>query len=320
MVYDSAMGSSPHVLVTGAAGYLGSTLVPRLLAAGCRVTALDDFRVSRTSLLGCAGDSRLDVIRGDVRDEATVRRALASADVVIPLAGIVGAPACDREPFDAVTINRDAIALLNRLRSPDQRVLFPTTNSGYGKTDGTTACDESTALNPVSLYGRSKVEAEALLLDAGNAVTFRLATVFGVSPRMRLDLLVNDFAWRAWRDRTLVLFEADYVRNFVAVEDVADLFAFAVEKGAALDDGPYNFGLSDANLSKRALCELVRGAFPGFTWTESATGTDPDQRNYVISNAKIERAGHKATRSVPAGLESLRRAFAMLDGATFGNA
>jgi nucleoside-diphosphate-sugar epimerase len=227
----------PHVLVTGGAGYLGSTLVPELLARGHDVTVLDDFRYDERSLLPCARNRKFRAVRGDVRDERTVGELLKTADAVIPLAAIVGAPACDRTPADAVTINLDAVRLICRLRTKAQRLLFPTTNSGYGTTTGSEFCTEETAQNPVSLYGRTKVDAEAAVLEQQNAVTFRLATVFGVSPRMRLDLLVNDFTYRAVTDRSLVLYEPHFVRNYVAVRDVAALFAAAIERAESLPDG-----------------------------------------------------------------------------------
>lgn len=308
-----------RVLVTGAAGYLGSTLVPRLLADGHTVTVLDDFRYTATSLLGCVAEERFRVERGDARDERTLRRLLREADVIIPLAAVVGAPACERAPFETLSINRDAVVLLNKLRSRAQRVLFPTTNSGYGHTAGTEACTEASPLRPVSLYGRSKVEAEAELLDSENAVTFRLATVFGVSPRQRLDLLVNDFTWRAWREKSLLLFEGHFVRNFVAVRDVAGLFAWAIQRDRDLADGPYNFGLSDANLTKIELCEIIQGVLPDFEWTESDVGTDPDRRNYLVSNARIEAAGFRAETSVASGVHELVRAFPMLSPSRYGN-
>lgn len=309
-----------RILVTGGAGYLGAVLVPVLLDRGHEVTVLDDFRYSRTSLLACAGRERFTAVAGDVRDERLVRRLVRGADVIVPLAALVGAPACEGASFEAVSINTDAVVMLNRLRARAQRVLFPTTNSGYGKTAGTEACTETSPLRPISLYGRTKVEAEEALLKTENAVTFRLATVFGVSPRLRLDLLVNDFAWRAWRDRSLVLYEPGFVRNFVAVADVARLFAWAVDRDPPLPDGPYNFGLSSANHTKRELCEIIRHVVPEFEWFESAVGTDPDQRNYRVSNEKIEAASFQARTPVIDGVRALVRAFPMIARSAHGNA
>jgi nucleoside-diphosphate-sugar epimerase len=312
--------SKQKVLITGGAGYLGSTLVPRLLEHGHRVVVLDDFRYGETSLLACVSDERFEAVRGDARDERVVRRLMRDADVIIPLAAIVGAPACERASFAAISTNTDAVVMLDKVRSRGQRILFPTTNSGYGRTAGVALCTEESPLKPISLYGRTKVEAEQALLDSGGAVTFRLATVFGVSPRLRLDLLVNDFTWRAYRDRTLVLYEAEFVRNFVAVRDVAALFTWAIEREPALPDGPYNFGLSDANYSKRELCQIIQRAVPAFAWIESAVGTDPDQRNYRVSNAKVEAAGFPATIPVDQGIAELLKAFTMISPLRYGNA
>ena len=309
-----------RILVTGGAGYLGSTLVPVLLERGHAVTVLDDFRHSETSLLGCARHQRFHAVRGDVRDERTVRQLVRDADVIVPLAAVVGAPACERASFEAISTNTDAVVMIQKLRAPSQRVLFPTTNSGYGRTDGTAFCTEETPLRPISLYGRTKVEAEEALLAAPGAVTFRLATVFGVSPRLRLDLLVNDFAWRAWREKSLILFEASFVRNFLAVQDVAALFAWAVDRDPPLPDGAYNVGLSDANLTKHQLCEIIQRVVPEFHWVESAVGTDPDQRNYLVSNRKIEAAGFVAATPVIQGVRELIKAFAMISPRRYGNA
>jgi len=308
-----------NVLVTGGAGYLGAVLVPKLLASGWRVTVLDDFRASETSLLPCVPEPRFVAVRGDARDARTLRPLVREADAIVPLAAVVGAPACERAPFDAISLNRDAVRTLLGVRSASQRVLFPTTNSGYGHTDGAVPCDESAPQNPVSLYGRTKVEAERAVLDAENTVSFRLATLFGVSPRPRLDLLVNDFTWRAHRDRSVVLFESHYLRNFVAVGDAADLFVWALERDLALEPGAYNFGLSDANLTKRELCELIAGEVPGFTWTEAPAGRDPDQRNYLVDNRKIEAAGFAASTPVRDGVRELLRAFPMLSPGRYGN-
>lgn len=307
------------ILVTGGAGYIGSTLVPCLLEEDHDVTVLDDFRYDETSLLHVVSHERFEAVRGDVRDERVVRRLVRDADVIIPLAAVVGAPACERSPTEAISINTDAVALLNRLRSRSQRILFPTTNSGYGKTDATEACTETSPLEPVSLYGRTKVEAEKALLDTENVATFRLATVFGVSPRLRLDLLVNDFTYHAYRHRSLILFEGDFVRNYVAVRDVAGLLVWAAERETPLPDGAYNFGLSEANYTKRQLCEIIQAEVPDFTYLESAVGTDPDQRNYTVSNRKIAVAGFAATIPVIQGVRELLKAFAMINPSRYGN-
>src|SRR5919197_308800 len=258
-----------RVLVTGGAGYIGSVLVAMLLGHGHAVT----------------------IVRADARDREVMRRVVDGQDVLIPLAALVGAPLCARDPEAACSTNVGAVELLLNLRSADQRVLYPNTNSGYGLGQGDGFCTEDSPLAPISIYGRTKCQAERLVLDAGNAITFRLATVFGVSPRMRLDLLVNDFTYRALTDGFVVLFEAHFKRNYVHVRDVARAFLFGIDNFEQMRDRPYNLGLSDANLSKQELCERIQRQVPSFYFTEAAVGEDPDKRNYVVSNARIEASG-----------------------------
>ena len=307
------------ILITGGAGYLGSTMTRAFLEEGHAVRVLDSFLFDQDSLLDCCRNDRFDVVRGDARDEALLQRLLRDVDVVIALAAIVGAPACDRDPVTARTLNLDAISSLLRLRSRQQLVVFPCTNSGYGVGQEGIFCTEETPLRPISLYGRLKVEAEKQILDAGNSVTLRLATVFGVSPRLRLDLLVNDFAYRAWHDHAIVLFQADFKRNYVHVRDVAAAFAHAVRNAERMSGQPYNFGLSDANLSKRELCELIREEVPDLHVLESEVGSDPDKRNYIVSNAKIEATGMRATIPVRQGVRELLKAFAIIRPNRFAN-
>ena len=310
-----------RVLVTGGLGYLGSIACEHLLAAGYEVTALDSILYE--------GDQRVyhlcahpdfDFIKGDVRDESVMRRALRKADAVVHLAAIVGASACDRDPAQATSVNLDAVKLLNRLRSPEQLVVFPNTNSGYGATSGAALCTEDTPLEPISLYGRTKCEAERVLLDSPNAVTFRLATVFGMSPRMRLDLLVNHFVRAAVKDGYLVLFEKDFKRNFVHVRDVADCFLHALANGREMAGRPYNLGLDSANLSKEQLALAVKEQVPNFYIHFAAIGEDPDKRNYVVSSARLRDAGFAARRSLEAGIRELIKGYRMDGRATFKNA
>jgi len=232
-------------------------------------------------------------------------------DVLIPLAAIVGMPACDRDPVTAQTTNYDAISLLDRLRSPQQQVIYPCTNSGYGTKSGSVYCTEETPLEPISLYGRTKTEAERLLLDSGNAVTLRLATVFGVSPRMRLDLLVNDFTFRAAKDRVLVLYEPHFKRNYVHVTDVARAFQHVIDHWDAMRGEAYNVGLDDANLSKRELAERIRLQVPQLLIHEAEVGSDPDKRNYIVSNDKVRKAGFVAQRTLDEGIRELLVAYRM---------
>src|SRR5512139_704903 len=254
------------VLVTGGAGYLGAVLVPRLLEAGYEVCVLDSFLYGQASLLDCCAHPGFSVVRGDARDEATLKAAMAGADCLIPLAAIVGAPACQMDATAARTVNLDAIRLLLSLRSRGQRVIYPTTNSGYGIGEKGKFCTEETPLRPISLYGVTKVQAEEAILQRENSISFRLATVFGVSPRMRIDLLVNDFVHRAVNDRAVVIFEGHFKRNYIHVRDVARVFVHGLDHFATLKGRPYNIGLDDANLSKLELCAVIQKQVPKFVF------------------------------------------------------
>lgn len=307
------------ILVTGGAGYVGSILVPQLLAEDHTVTVVDSLLYGQAPLLECCANSAFDFVSGDVRDERVMSPLVARADCIIPLAGIVGAPACSRDSLAAVSVNRDAIALLQRLRSRHQIVLLPTTNSGYGIGRPGVACTEDGALQPVSLYGRSKVEAEKLLLETGEAITFRLATVFGASPRMRLDLLVNDFVYRAVTDRAVVLFEAHFRRNYLHIRDVARVFLHGLKNYETMKGRPYNVGLSDANLSKFELCGRIQKHVPGFVFYESAIGEDPDKRDYIVSNTRIEATGWRPNYGLDDGIRELIKAYRIVRQRSFGN-
>jgi nucleoside-diphosphate-sugar epimerase len=302
------MNSTPHVLVTGGAGYLGSILVPTLLARGCAVTVVDNFLYGQTSLLDCCAYENFTIVRGDVRDERLMLPLLKKADVIMPLACLVGAPLCAQKPIEARSINLDAILMLLKNASKAQRFISPTTNSGYGVGQTGVFCTEETPMNPISLYGVLKVELEQALLAAG-AVSLRLATVCGVSPRMRLDLLVNDFTYRAVVDRFVVLFEAHFKRNYVHVRDVARAFCHALDHFDAMQGQPYNVGLSDANLSKMELCQEIQKQIPDFTIMEAPIGKDPDQRNYVVSNAKIEATGYQPQVSIQRAIAELIKGY-----------
>ncbi len=307
------------ILVTGAAGYIGSVLTPELLAHGYEVVALDNFAHGEPSLLHCVHHNNLTIVRGDVRDEALMKKCLVDAAYIIPLAALVGAPACDRDPVAARGVNLEAIELILRLRTPEQQIIFPTTNSGYGLGRGDVYCDETTPLKPVSLYGRTKVEAEQAVLNAGNSISLRLATVFGVSPRMRIDLLVNDFVYRAVSDRFIVLFESHFKRNYIHIRDVARVFFHCITNFEAMRNHVYNVGLSDANLSKRELCEEIKKHVPDFVFVESPIGEDPDKRNYIVSNAKIEATGFHPTISLSEGIAELIKGYRMIRRNRFSN-
>ena len=302
------MNSNPRILVTGGAGYLGSILVPALLARGSSVTVVDSFMYGQTPLLDCCADEKLSIVRGDVRDERLMLPLLKKADVILPLACLVGAPLCAQKPAEARAINLDAILLLLKNASKSQRFISPTTNSGYGVGQAGVFCTEETPMNPISLYGVLKVELEKALLGSG-AISLRLATVCGVSPRMRLDLLVNDFTYRAVVDRFVVLFEAHFKRNYIHVRDVARAFCHALDHFDEMQGQPYNVGLSDANLSKMELCLEIQKQVPDFTIMEAPIGKDPDQRNYVVSNAKIEATGYRPQVSIQRAIAELIKGY-----------
>ncbi|HWB54858.1 MAG TPA: SDR family oxidoreductase, partial [Tepidisphaeraceae bacterium] len=268
-----------RVLITGGAGYLGCVLCEHLLAAGYEVTVLDNLMFGAAGLMQFCANPRFNFVFGDARNEATITPLIAKADVLIPLAALVGAPLCDRDPLSARSINLEAVRLLNKLRSPSQLVVYPNTNSGYGTGAGTAFCTEETPLNPISLYGTTKVQAEIELLQTPNVITLRLATVFGTSPRMRLDLLVNHFTYAAATDRYLVLFEKDFKRNYIHIRDVADAFLHCIANSSRMTGRPYNAGLDDANLSKQELAEKIKQHVPDFYIHYAAIGSDPDKRN-----------------------------------------
>lgn len=310
---------SYEILVTGGAGYLGSTLVPELLAAGHRVTVLDNVMYDAASLNHVYHSPNLSIVRGDIRVEATVAPLYKKADIVIPLAAYVGAPLCNRDPVGARTTNHDAIMLMLRLLSPEQRVLMPTTNSAYGSGDDNNFCTEESPLKPISSYAIDKVAIEKELMSRANAISFRLATVFGMSPRMRIDLLVNDFVHRAVHDRFVVLFESHFKRNYIHVRDVARVFLHGIAQFDSMRGNIFNVGLSDSNVSKWELCERIQRQVADFVFTEAKLGRDPDQRNYIVSNAKIEATGFKPAFSLDAGIAEMIKGFTFVKNTRYGN-
>jgi len=308
-----------HVLVTGGAGYLGSILVPALLAQGHRVTVLDSFIFRQSSLLDCCASEGFEVVRGDAREEDVVKPLLRTADVIIPLAALVGAPLCSRDRIGTVSTNRDAIMMLLKLASKEQRILYPNTNSGYGIGTKGVYCTEESPLNPISLYGKMKVETEQALLERGNAATLRLATVFGMAPRMRLDLLVNDFTYRAVKDRFVVVFEGHFKRNYIHIRDVARAFIHLIDNFERLKDQAYNVGLSSANLSKLELCAKIKEQVPDFVVLESPVGEDPDKRDYIVSNDKIERSGFAPAHTLEMGIRELVKGYRIINNSVYSN-
>lgn len=301
-----------RVLVTGGAGYIGSVLTPLLLNEGYSVTVVDNFLYHQTSLLDVCWNPKLRVVRGDVRDAAVMKPLIAEHDVLLPLACLTGAPACAKDPQAAVQIGRDAVVEMYEAKSVNQIMIYPCTNSGYGIGQDGIECSEESPLKPISLYGRLKVEAESALLQGGEAVTFRFATVFGASPRMRLDLLVNDFVYRAVNDRFVVLFEPHFKRNFLHVRDAALAFMHTIKNYAAMKGRAFNVGLSDANISKLELCQSIQREISGFQFPISEVGEDPDKRNYIVSNKRIETTGYKPKVSLNAGIQELIKCYQVL--------
>ena len=313
------LSNGMKVLVTGGAGYIGSILIPRLLDKGAAVTVVDNFFYNQTSLLDVCSNPRLKVVRGDARDNKLMSSLVKEKDFIIPLACLVGAPLCDKFPQEARAVNFEAIKMILKFRSRQQKIIFPNTNSGYGIGKANIYCTEESPLRPISLYGKLKVEAEKALLRDGNVVTLRLATVFGISPRMRLDLLVNDFVYRAVNDRYVVLFEANYKRNYIHVRDAARAFIHVIDNFAKMKNEPYNVGLSDANLSKKELCEEIKKQVPHFTFVDSPIGYDPDKRNYIVSNKKIEATGFKPRISLQEGISELIKGYQIIKRNDFAN-
>jgi nucleoside-diphosphate-sugar epimerase len=293
------------VLVTGGAGYIGSILIPRLLDSGYDVTVVDNFMYKQTSLVENIIRNNFKLIVDDVRNSEAMKKIYSKHDIIIPLAAIVGAPACDKDPVLASSVNKASIIELLTNIHRDQIVIMPTTNSAYGSGDSNNFCDENTPLNPLSLYAKDKVEVEKILMERSNSVSFRLATVFGLSPRMRLDLLVNNFVFRAVTDGFVIIFEGEFKRNYIHVSDVASAFQSAIQSPSNFIGEIFNVGLSEANISKIELCKKIAEIFPAFTYIESPIGKDPDRRNYIVSNKKIESRGFKPKISLEQGLSEL---------------
>jgi len=307
------------ILVTGGAGYIGSILVPELLRKNYEVIVLDNFMYQQTSLLDHCYNDKLTIVNGDVRRKELIKEQLKNVDAIFPLACWTGAPLCEKDPFNAKTVNFDAVKMVLELRSKNQIIIFPTTNSGYGIGQRGIYCTEKTPLRPISFYGKLKVELEKILINSGNCITLRLATAFGISPRMRLDLLVNDFTYRAVTDRYLVLFQAHFKRNYIHVQDVANAFNHCLDNFNKMKNEQYNVGLSNANLSKWELCKEIEKQVPGFYFIESEIGKDPDKRNYIVSNKKIEKTGFKPGVSLKAGIAELIKGYQIIRRNQFSN-
>lgn len=308
-----------NVLVTGGAGYIGSILTPLLLERGYQVTVLDNLCYNQVTLLDCFGNPNFTFVKGDTTNFELLKGLLDKANIIIPLAALVGAPLCARSPSLAKAVNFDAVEFILNNTTDKQKILFPNTNSGYGIGEASKFCDETSPLNPISLYGRLKVDIEKKLLASKRAVCFRLATVFGVSPRMRTDLLVNDFTYRAVHDRTLVLFEEHFKRNYIHIRDVAGAFLFGIDHYEKMRGQAYNVGLSSANLSKRELSEKIKEYLPELYIHSAPIGEDPDKRDYIVSNDKLESLGWKPQKTLDDGLKELISAYQMIKADAFAN-
>jgi nucleoside-diphosphate-sugar epimerase len=303
---------SKNVFVPGGAGYLGSILCEHLLAAGYKVTVLDNLMYRQHTLFHLGNNPNFDFVFGDVRNEKLLTELSQKSDVIIPLAAIVGAPACDRDPASTMAIHIDSMRTIRKALTNNQLVVYPTTNSGYGTQSGDVFCTEETPLEPISLYGKTKSQAEAEWLEYSNAITLRLATVFGLSPRMRLDLLVNDFTYKAFSDKYLVIFEKDFKRNYIHIRDIADCFIHCIENSDKMVGRPFNVGLDDANLSKEELALTIKKYVPQLYIHFAPIGSDPDKRNYIVSNQRLREAGFEAKRSLDEGIQELLKGYRML--------
>ena len=301
------------ILITGGAGYLGSVMTERFLNSGYEVTCLDNLMFRQNSLINFANRPGFDFVFGDARDERIVKELVPKFDSIIPLAAIVGEGACNAHEFEATTTNRDAVILINNIRSAQQKLIIPNTNSGYGTTSGEAYCTEETPFKPISHYARTKVDAEKAILECSDkkGLALRLATVFGVSPRMRTDLLVNDFVKRAMTDKYLALFEGHFMRNYVHIRDVAGAFEHALKNYDSMN-GPYNVGLDEANMSKLDLAKTIAKYIPGTIVREDFEGKDTDKRNYIVSNDKIKKTGFVFEHSLDEGICELIKAYKIL--------
>jgi nucleoside-diphosphate-sugar epimerase len=295
------------VLITGGAGYLGSNLTRHLLEAGYSVTVLDNLMYDQVTLLHLFGNPKFQFELGDVRDKKLLQELVGLNDVIIPLAAIVGMPACKANPELTVAVNYQQVADIVEVLRDDQKLILPNTNSQYGSSDS--IITEESPFNPLSLYAKTKCDAENTMLAKGNGVSLRLATVFGVSPRMRTDLLVNDFVYKSVVDGYLVLFEAHFKRNYIHVQDIARTFQFIIENYEKCKGHAFNVGLSTANLSKLELAETIKKYIPSLVIKQDDFKEDFDKRNYIVSNEKLEALGWKPIYDLDYGIKQLMSAY-----------
>ena len=298
-----------NILVTGGAGYLGSTMVLALLNKGYKVTVLDNFMFKQNSLAHVCSNPNFEIVRGDIRDKEIMQDLMKSADVIIPLAALVGAPLCDKYKKDAISTNLKSIKTLRKIVTSKNKIIFLTSNSGYGIGEKNKFCTEESPLKPISLYGKTKCEAESEILKTKNYVCFRLATVFGQSYRMRSDLLVNNFVFNTVKSKKLTIFEPHFRRNFIHVKDVVNAVIFTIKNFSKLRSNVYNLGLSSANITKIMLAKKIKKQYKKLKITIVKNKSDPDKRDYFVSNQKIEKKGFKAKVQIEEGIRELINIF-----------
>jgi len=298
------------VLITGGAGYLGSVLTELLLSKGYQVTVLDNLMYKQTSVAPFAYHDNFKFILGDVRNKSTLKPLVESHDILIPLAAIVGMPACKANPEATIDVNYKQVQNVVDWSSKDQKILIPNTNSQYGSS--TEIITEDSPFNPLSLYAETKCAAEDAVLNSGNGIAMRLATVFGMSYRMRLDLLVNDFVYKAMTDGTLVLFESHFMRNYIHVRDIANTFLFMIENYDECNNNAFNVGLTEANCTKLELANTIQKYIPSLVVVENNFKQDFDQRNYMVSNAKLESKGWKPEFGLEKGIQELIEGYQLI--------
>ncbi len=299
------------VLITGGAGYLGSVLTEVLLSKNYAVTVLDNLIYKQLSLTTFCHNKNFKFVYGDVRDSQLLSDLVQTHDIIIPLAAIVGMPACKKDPQLTVAVNYDQIRNITQFVNSSQKILVPNTNSQYGSSQ--TIITEDSPFNPLSLYAQTKCDAEKAVLDSGNGISLRLATVFGVSYRQRMDLLVNDFVYRAFTDEFLVLFESHFLRNYVHVRDVAKAFVHLIENYDICNNNAFNVGLTSANMSKLQLAQKIKEFVPNLVIIEEQFKEDFDKRNYVVSNEKLERTGWNCDFSLDLGIQELLKAYKIVE-------